>query len=45
MNSMYLCYLFSERLEADNEQSSGMREQKALFSPHQLSEYNLSYGV
>jgi len=33
MNSVYLCYLFSEKLETDNEQRYRLRDQKANSSP------------
>lgn len=40
MNSVYLHYLFSKKMETDNVQSSRLREQKASISPRHLSEHH-----
>lgn len=40
MNSVYLRYLFSKRVEMDNAQSSRLKEQKGSISPRQLSEHH-----
>lgn len=45
MNSMYLCYPFSKKLETDNEQSSKLREWKAIFSPHHLLDHHPSHAA